>query len=103
VTAGSVIQTVCALIVLAEALNKVERSDVFGGRRGFVDCAAGAAWLLVPWKWQRSHIVTVLKACGWSALSVGAAASMVTPATLAHLAVLGGFALLIVRSRVKEG
>lgn len=99
----AVLQALAALIVLAEALNKIERSDVFDGRRGVRARLVASAWLLRPWGWRRPRVVTVLKVLGWSLLSVGAAGSLLTPPTGAHVAVIGGFAVLIVRSRVKEG
>lgn len=98
-----VLQMVSALIVLAEALNKLERADLFDGRRGLRARLLATTWLLRPWAWRRARVVTALKVAGWALLSVGAAASVLTPPTGAHVAVIGGFAVLIVRSRIKEG
>lgn len=98
-------QTVGALaafVVLAEALNKIERADLWGGRTGRNRLAALAA-LLRPRSWQREHVVTVLKVAGWCLMSVGAAGSLITAPGTPAVLVLAGFALLIVRSRVKEG
>ncbi len=101
-SALTVLQMMAALVVLAEALNKLERADLWAGRRGGARLAC-LAWLLVPWRWHRAHVVTALKVAGWSCMSVGAAGSLLTPPSGPHLAVIGGFAVLIVRSRVKEG
>ncbi len=94
---------VAAVVVLLEALNKLERADLFDGRalRQRIICTH---WLLRPWAWKRDRVVTVLKAAGWALLAWGAFASALHPDPPAwHVAILGGFALLIVRSRLKEG
>ncbi|MES2972377.1 MAG: hypothetical protein V4757_02155 [Pseudomonadota bacterium] len=81
----------CGLIVLAEALNKLERTAAFAG---------GIGW--------RLRIATWLKIVAWILLAVGAAGALVTPLlhlerpTLQDVAVMMGFAILIVRSRLKE-
>lgn len=103
-----IIMVVAALVVLAEALNKLERADPFGGRRGLAPRLMGLAWLLVPWRWRRTHIVTVLKIIGWSLMAFGAAGHLAgllfgRSWISADVAVLAGFATLIIRSRVKEG
>lgn len=96
-----IIGALCAFIVLAEALNKIERADLWGGRTGRARLGALAA-LLRPWSWQRDNVVTVLKVAGWCLMSVGAAGSLITRPNAPALCVLAGFALLIVRSRLKE-
>jgi hypothetical protein len=99
-----VTQMVAALIVLSEALNKLERADLFDGQGGVLRrLLLCVTWLLRPWGWRRPRVVMVLKMIGWAWLSVGAAGSVLTPPTGPHVAVLAGFALLIVRSRLKEG
>jgi hypothetical protein len=96
-------------VVLAEALNKVERVDLFDGRRGWLARVDGIAWLAVPWHWKRDHVLKALKALAWALLAIGAASAIATPLmhlarpTLQDVAVLGGMAVLIVRSRIKEG
>lgn len=107
-TTIGIVHLVAGLIVLAEALNKLERADLFDGRRGLAKLGA-LRWLVLPWRWRRVHVAQVLKACGWAALAIGAGGALATPLvhlpppTLQDAAVLGGFALLIIRSRVKEG
>jgi hypothetical protein len=99
---------VAAVVVLAEGLNKLERADLFDGRTGWQKARA-MGWLLLPWRWRRARVVLVLKALGWAGICVGAAGALAAPLlalqapTLQDVAVLGGFALLIVRSRIKEG
>lgn len=100
--------THCAagFVVLAEALNKLERVAPF---------ASGMSW--------HARLVDGLKALAWLLLAVGAAGAVASPVllalgvrsnalevlmrlerpTLAETAVLLGFAVLIVRTRVKEG
>lgn len=98
-----IIQVLAAIVVLAEALNKIERADVWGGRCGLGPRLAALAWLLRPWAWRRPAVVAVFKVAGWFCLSVGAAGAMVTPPAVVQVLVLAGFALLIIRSRLKEG
>lgn len=80
-----------ALVVLCEALNKLERTDPL--QRG------------INW---HARLVVCLKTLAWLMLAVGAAGALVTPLihleapTLQDAAVIVGFALLIVRSRLKE-
>lgn len=93
-------------IVLAEALNKLERTAPF--KSG-----------LTP----RQRVVDGLKALAWALLALGAAGAVITPfllptgmvgavivplfqlerPTLQDACVLVGFAVLIVRTRIKEG
>jgi len=100
------LHVVAGLVVLAESLNKLERTAPF---------AAGLA--------PRERVVDSLKALAWMLLALGAAGAVASPAllalgfppdaggafarldrpTAAETAVLLGFAVLIVRTRVKEG
>lgn len=79
------------LVVLAEALNKLERTDV--RQRG---ASAGM------------RMVTALKVLAWLLLAIGAGGAIITPLlplatpSLRDVAVLAGFAVLIVRTRVKD-
>lgn len=101
----SISHWVAGFIVFAEALNKLER------------CAPFARGLS-----GRDRIVDGLKAIAWLMLAMGAAGAVITPAmTFFHISVqshdylfhpnpslddvmvLGGFAVLIIRTRVKEG
>jgi hypothetical protein len=97
-----------ALLVLAEGLNKLERADLFAGRKGWQKAKA-FGFLLAPWQWRRARIVLILKAIGWAGMCVGAAGALASPLlrldppAVHDFAVLGGFALLIARSRLKEG
>lgn len=93
------------LIVLAEALNKLERTAPFA-----------------PGMTAHDRLVDGLKALAWLLFSIGSGGAVVTPLllyagvhvnpweridhqhpSLAETAVLLGFAVLIVRTRVKEG
>jgi hypothetical protein len=103
------IHIMAALIVLAEALNKIERADLFDGRTDLMVRVHGFGFLLAPWRWRRARAVTVLKVIGWALLSIGAGQALfglfsAQPAPSGReVAVLAGFAFLIVRSRIKEG
>jgi hypothetical protein len=110
-TQGALIaaQWLCSVVVLAEALNKLERADLFAGRVGLHRLWA-ARWLLAPWWWQRCHVVTAFKVLGWALLAVGAGGGLMAPflagmppPSLHEVAFAAGFASLIVRSRIKEG
>ena len=100
-----IIHWVSGLIVLAEALNKLERTS---------PCAKG----------MRPHdrLVDGLKAIAWAMLALGGGGAIATPflvyagvssdmsillrldtPNLTETCVMAGFATLIVRTRVKEG
>jgi len=105
----AVLHWIACVVVLAEALNKLERADLFAGRSGLLQRLAAFGWLLLPLRWRREHIVKVFKIAGWSLLAMGAAGGLIAPFINLHppssqdVAVIAGFALLIVRSRIKEG
>jgi hypothetical protein len=102
----TILHTLAALVVLAEALNKLER-------------------IPSPRHWLTAHVrwVQGLKALAWVLLALGAGGAVITPLllatgwpeglhtpllrlerpTLGETCVLLGFAVLIVRTRVKEG
>lgn len=99
------LHVVAGVIVLAEALNKLERATPFA--RGM---SAHDRW------------VHGLEALAWALLALGGAGALAAPLllslgvqshqmplmrlerpTLAEVCVLAGFAVLIVRTRVKEG
>jgi hypothetical protein len=93
------IHLVCGLIVLAEALNKLERTDP-----------------VAPNLSRHDRIVEWLKALAWLCLALGAGGAVITPLMptvgthmppllirVADDAVMLGFAILIIRTRVKEG
>ena len=97
---------VAGLVVLSEALNKLERTH---------PCAPG----LTP----HERVVDSLKALAWWLLALGAGGALASPVflamgyesdlhhpllrierpTLAETCALLGFAVLIVRTRIKEG
>ena len=88
----AVIHWICGLIVLAEALNKLERTAPF---------ARGLS--------RHQRVVDGLKALAWALLALGGAGAVITPLlaleppTLHDMCVTAGFAVLIVRTRLKEG
>ncbi len=87
----TVLHIVIGVIVFAEGLNKLERSDLL--ERGLT---------------LRQRIVTILKVLGWFAIVLGSAgmivASLLPPAyvELGYTLMVLGFALLVLRSRVRE-
>lgn len=104
-TTLEIMHWIAGLIVVAEALNKLERTAPFA-----------------PHLSARKRLVDGLKAIAWALLAVGAGGAIASPLlhvsgipagsipwlahqspTLAETAVLLGFAVLIVRTRVKEG
>ena len=80
------------LIVVAEALNKLERVDI-----------------LNPYLDVRGRITEVLKAVAWLLLGIGGGGAVITPLlkleapTLSDVCVALGFAVLIIRTRIKKG
>ena len=89
--AQTIFHSVVGLIVLAEALNKLERTDV-----------------LAPGLGPRERVVVVLKALGWCCIALGAGGVMVLGLMprgyleLGYSLMVLGFALLVLRSRVRE-
>lgn len=101
-----ILHWLAGFIVLAEALNKLERTAPFA-----------------PGLSAHKRVVDGLKAIAWTLLALGAGGAVATPAllamgmqadsyevfmhleapTLAEVLVLAGFATLIIRTRVKEG
>lgn len=100
-----ILHWLAGFIVLAEALNKLERTAPF---------AAGLS--------RHVRLVQGLKALAWALLASGAAGAVALPLlaalgmplfaaplaprpvpTFGETAVMAGFAVLIVRTRVKEG
>lgn len=91
-----IIHFTAGLLVLAEALNKLERTAPL--RPGIKPRERATEWL---------------KAVAWSLLALGGAGAVIAPAlpyllpaqtpTLPDVCVIVGFAVLIVRTRVKEG
>lgn len=93
---------ISAFIVLAEGLNKLHRTDP-----------------LEPGLDVRKRVVVLLKCLAWCFLVLGSAGALVRPfvhaggglvsqllvdrVSAVDLCILGGFAVLIVRSRLKEG
>lgn len=82
-----VLHFLAGFIVLAEALNKLERT---------APCRRGR----IGW---RARTTEWLKAIAWALLAVAGAGALVSPPTLQDLCAMVGFATLIVRTRVKEG
>lgn len=105
-TVLQVVHCFAALIVMAEALNKLERSHPFGSGLVF-----------------KQRVFEALKALSWFPLAIGAGGAIAGPLlylagippdtanhilrtenlTLAEVSVMVGFATLIIRTRIKEG
>lgn len=100
-----IIHWISGLIVLAEALNKLERTSPF---------ANGLS--------SHDRLVDGLKAIAWAMLALGGGGAIATPflayvgvhsdmsillrldtPNLTETCVMAGFAILIIRTRVKEG
>lgn len=100
------VHALAGLIVVAEALNKLERTDLLcraaGTRQRIVDALKAIAWMLLALGAAGSMAAPVLLAMGVPPDAGGQLARLERP-TLAEVLVLAGFATLIVRTRVKEG
>ncbi len=100
-----ILHWLAGFVVLAEALNKLERTAPFA-----------------PGMCRHDRLVDGLKALAWMILAIGAGGAVIMPVleglgiqaqmnqiifhqspSLSETAVLLGFAVLIVRTRVKEG
>lgn len=100
-----VIHWICAFLVMAEALNKLERTSPFA-----------------PGMTAHARVVDGLKALAWLLLAMGAGGGLMGPLlqplgiadptsqalahvrpSVAEVCVMLGFAVLIIRTRVKEG
>lgn len=96
-------------IVLLEALNKLHRTDPFQPHLTAAQRIAGLIVLLTPWRWRQPACVTALKLFAWALMAFGAFGAVLAPfrsappPTLQEAAIACGFAVLIVRSRLKEG
>lgn len=89
------LHVLCGLVILAEALNKLERTSPL---------AAGLT--------ARQRCTAWLKAVAWGSLAIGGGGAVATPALqlqgthwqqLADVCTAFGFVVLIIRTRVKEG
>ncbi|MDP3652412.1 MAG: hypothetical protein Q8R67_12090 [Rhodoferax sp.] len=104
-TALQVIHWVAAFVVMAEALNKLERTAPFAPglspHARLVDGLKALAWLLLAMGAGGALIGPFLQPLGIGAQSSQLIAHL-SP-SLAEVCVLLGFAVLIVRTRVKEG
>lgn len=105
-TTLQILHMLAGLIVLAEALNKLERCDPLGPgltlRQRVVDGLKALAWLLLALGAGGALAAPVLLAMGLHSTSASPLLRLERP-TLAEVCVLLGFAVLIVRTRVKEG
>lgn len=97
---------IAGLIVLAEALNKLERTDILSPEMSahsrLVDGLKALAWALLALGGGGAVFAPVLLAIVGPAGSASILSRMAAP-TFAETCVLAGFAVLIVRTRVKEG
>lgn len=87
-----VIHFISGVVILAEALNKLERCHP-----------------MAPGLTCHARVVDALKALAWGLLALAGGGAIVTPLlpletpTLQDTALAAGFATLIIRTRVKEG
>jgi hypothetical protein len=100
------VHIVAGLVVLAEALNKLERVRPFARgmrmRDRFVDGLKALAWLLLAMGAGGALAAPLLMSMGIAEHSTNLLMRLERP-TLDQTMVLLGFAVLIVRTRVKEG
>lgn len=101
-----VLHVLAGLIVLAEALNKLERCAPFAhgltAHERLVDGLKALAWFLLAMGSAGALAAPLLRALGMPAEAGGEFSRLERP-TLAETLVLAGFAVLIIRTRVKEG
>lgn len=86
------IHWIAGVVILAEALNKLERCNP-----------------MAPGLTCNARVVDALKALAWALLALAGGGAIVTPLlpleapTLQDTALAAGFATLIIRTRLKEG
>lgn len=86
------IHWIAGVVILAEALNKLERCNP-----------------MAPGLTCNARVVDALKALAWALLALAGGGAIVTPMlpleapTLQDTALAAGFAVLIIRTRLKEG
>ena len=87
-----IIHWLSGVVVLAESLNKLERTAP-----------------MAPGLSPHERLVDWLKAIAWALLAIGGAGAVITPLiqmdapSLQDMCILLGFAVLIIRTRIKEG
>ncbi|MBS3998468.1 MAG: hypothetical protein KGZ67_14240 [Hydrogenophaga sp.] len=105
-TAVQILHVLSAIVVLAEALNKLERCNPLAPgitpHARLVDGLKALAWLLLAMGAAGALAAPLLLATGFPADAAGEWLRM-EPPTADQALVLAGFAVLIVRTRVKEG
>lgn len=105
-SALQVLHILAGLVVLAEALNKLERTDPLASglslRARLCEAMKGLAWISLALGAGGALVSPVLLGLGWQPGHISPLLRLERP-TLAEVAVLLGFAVLIVRTRVKEG
>lgn len=105
-TVLQIVHAIAGLIVVAEALNKLERTNLISrgisNRQRAAEALKALAWILLALGAAGSLAAPVLLAIGVPADAGGVLSRLERP-TLAEVLVLAGFATLIVRTRVKEG
>lgn len=100
------VHVLAGLVVLAEALNKLERCAPFAhgltSHDRLVDGLKALAWFLLALGAAGALAAPVLRAMGLP-VDAGGEFSRLERPTLAETMILAGFAVLIIRTRVKEG
>jgi hypothetical protein len=112
-TALYILHWSAGFVVLAEALNKLERTSPLRAgicpRTRLVDSLKALAWLLLAMGAASAVATPLLLIGGFTTLQLahytvlGAPMLRLEPPGIDQVCVLAGFAVLIVRTRVKEG
>lgn len=105
-TTLQLLHVLAGLVVLAEALNKLERTDPLASgitpRERLCEALKALAWLFLALGAGGAIAAPLLLALGLPSGLISPLLRLERP-TLAETCVLVGFAVLIVRTRVKEG
>ena len=98
---------IAALVILAEALNKLERTDPLAPglscHARVVDTLKAVSWLMMALGAGGGLFAPVFVAMGYATADYYSPLLRVDRPNLGETCVMVGFAILIVRTRIKEG
>lgn len=106
----SAVNFAAGVVVVAEALNKLERIDVFGLREHRDEARAWRVLVsfLMPWRWGPGTGSRLVQFVAWFACAIGGGGAIMlpflenAPRLPANVLALAGFAIIIAHARYLE-